>query len=35
MRFLKKIKHRFGEKAVYNIKNILKVKLKRKIIDEK
>ena len=33
--FLKKIKHRFGEKAVSNIKNILKVKLKRKIIDEK
>ena len=32
--FLEKIKSKFGSDAVFNIKNMLKVKLKRKIIEE-
>ena len=32
--FLEKIKSKFGNAAVINIKNMLKVKLKRKIIEE-
>ena len=33
-RFLQRVKNKYGEKAVKNIKNMTEIKLQRKIIEE-